>query len=182
MVLFVGSLIKRKGVTYLLDAMQTVLQHCPNSRLVIIGEGPEQAGLQNQANQLGIAEKVAFMGALSQEQVRDWMQKARLLIVPSLEEGQGVVALEALACATPVVASAVGGLPDIVPATVGLLAQPADATALAQAMIQLLRNEQQWLAFSEAARTYIMTHFDGPVIGKQYGELYQALLEGKQNS
>jgi len=179
-VLFVGSLIKRKGVTYLLDAMQTVLQHCPDSRLVIIGEGPEQAGLQNQANQLGIAEKVVFMGALSQGQVRDWMQKARLLVVPSLEEGQGVVALEALACATPVIASAVGGLPDIVPATVGLLAPPADTTALAKAIIQLLRNEPQWLAFSEAARTYIMSHFDGPVIGKQYGELYQTLLEGKK--
>jgi glycosyltransferase involved in cell wall biosynthesis len=174
-ILFVGYLIVRKGVRYLLEALPTVLQRLPNARIVLIGDGPEEVALRQQARDLGIAERVEFLGFLSQGQVRQWMQRASVFVLPSLEEGQGVVLLEALASGLPVVASQVDGIQEVVTPSVGILVKPASAPSLAQAILTLLQDQTRWEGMSQQARHHMLAHYDWEEIALRYLELYQTL-------
>lgn len=170
-ILYVGSLIHRKGVNYLIDAFCNILSQLPDYRLVIIGDGPAAEDLKDQVQHLGIADFVDFHGFMSQEDVKFWMQRARLFVLPSVEEGLGVVLLEALACGTPIVASRVGGIVDVVTDDVGCLVPPADVQAFSQAIVQVLR-ANQWEAMSMRARERAVAHYDWDVIAGKYIAIY----------
>jgi glycosyltransferase involved in cell wall biosynthesis len=174
-ILFVGYLITRKGVRYLLEALPTVLAALPHFRAVLIGDGPEETALRQQAVALGIGERVEFLGFLPQDQVRQWMQRATVFVLPSLEEGQGVVLLEALASSLPVVASRVDGIQEVVTSDVGLLAEPAQPQALAAALLALLQEPTRWAALSQQARQHMLHHYDWDQIAQCYLELYREL-------
>lgn len=176
-VLFVGSLITRKGVDTLVRAMAQVVTTLPDHRLVVVGEGPEQATLAGLAASLGIAAQVEFVGFLPQADVARWMQRARLFVLPSNEEGQGVVVLEAMASGTPVVASNVGGIPEVVVEGTGLLAPPGNAEVLAAQMLSLLEDAAYWQQLSLAGRRHVGQHYSPRVIGACYRDLYAAVLD-----
>ena len=150
-IVFTGSLIPRKGVRYLIEALPDVFRARPEYRLAILGDGPDEPELRRLAETLGVADRVVFAGFLPQEAVRAWLQRARLFVLPSTEEGLGVVMLEAMACGTPVVASRVDGIPEAVTEREGRLVPPADPAALAVAMIEAL-DDGGWEALSCAAR------------------------------
>ncbi len=173
---YVGSLIPRKGVIYLLRAMARLVHMHPSLRLVIVGEGIEKIPLQETARDLGISAQVSFVGEASREQVRSWMQQARIFVLPSTEEGFGVVLLEALACGTPIVASCVGGICDVVTPEVGMLVPPRDPDALAAAIAQLLSDEKRWLEYSVNARKRAEEMYDWHQIARRYQDLYEDLL------
>jgi glycosyltransferase involved in cell wall biosynthesis len=175
-ILYVGSFIERKGINYLLHAMAYVIHKLPQFRLVLIGEGPEGPKLKQLADNLGITEKLVFLGFQPREKVRDWMQRAKLLVLPSIEEAQGVVILEAMACGTPVVASKVGGIPEMVSPEVGVLVPPGDVKALAAAIEGVLRDPYQWSSMSRCARYWVEKHYDWSYIARQYIEIYQSLI------
>jgi len=175
-ILYVGSFIERKGVKYLLAAMPGVFRLFPRYRLVLIGDGPQYPRLRQQLESLGIEERVTFLGFQPQDQVRTWMQRARLLVLPSLEEGQGVVLLESLACGTPVVASQVDGIPEVVTSDVGILVPPANSTALSQAIQSILRSPQRWSRMSRSARERAVTHYDCDHLADQLIALYQSMM------
>ena len=175
-ILYVGSLIKRKGVQHLIAAMPEVLRSSPNCRLVAIGDGPELPDLQRMVDELHIGSHVSFLGFQPQEEVRAWMQRARIFVLPSVEEGLGVVLLEALACGTPVVASEVGGIPDVITPDVGVLVPPADAPALAAGIHKILETPGKWAEMSSAARVRAVTYYDWDGIARQYTALYQSML------
>lgn len=149
-VLFVGSLIARKGVDTLIHAFAQLLHDLPDAvegqthRLVLVGEGPEQDWLAALAAGLGIAGAVEFAGFLAQAEVAGLMRRARLFVLPSHEEGQGVVLLEAMASGTPVIASDVGGIPEVVQLGTGCLTPPGDVQALAGQMVRLLADGAEW--------------------------------------
>ena len=170
LILFVGSLIKRKGVETLIQALPQVLAVCPEYTLVLIGEGPEELSLKQLADRLGVAERVRFVGFLPQRDVQSWMQRARLFVLPSLEEGQGVVSLEALASGTPVVGSAVGGIVEVVNDSVGRLVPPAEPAALASAIIAILTDPEQWARLSINARQRMEAHYSGERIGQHFSQ------------
>lgn len=174
-ILFVGSLIERKGAKYLLAAMQRVLKQFSSYRLVLIGEGPQYAMLKGLAASLGIAQQVSFLGFLPQDQVREQMQRARLLVLPSLEEGQGVVLLEALACGTPVVASRVDGIPEVITEDVGTLVPPADPQALSAAVLSILDQPRRWAEMSRNARERAVRHYDWDHLAAQYIAIYESM-------
>jgi glycosyltransferase involved in cell wall biosynthesis len=174
-ILYVGSLIERKGLHYLLRALPQVLQAFPGYRLLLAGEGPQEAILKQAAAQLGIASHVSFLGFQSQEQVRNLLQRARVLALPSVEEGLGVVLLEALACGTPIVASRTGGIPDVVTADVGLLVPPADSPQLAEALTCILADPPRWEGLSRCARQRAISHYDWNSIAGQFVDLYRTL-------
>ena len=175
-ILFVGSLIERKGVRYLLAAMPAVFRSLPHFRLVLVGDGPQDQMLKGLAEELGISDRVSFLGFQSQEEVRAWMQRTKLLVLPSLEEGLGVVLLEALACGTPVVASHVDGIPEVITPEVGVLVQPADTTALGIAIQSVLENQQIWADMSWRARERAVSLYDWNHIATQWIALYQSML------
>jgi glycosyltransferase involved in cell wall biosynthesis len=155
-----------------------VIHKLPQFRLVLIGEGPEGPKLKQLADNLGITEKLVFLGFQPREKVRDWMQRAKLLVLPSIEEAQGVVILEAMACGTPVVASKVGGIPEMVSPEVGVLVPPGDVKALAAAIEVVLRDPYQWSSMSRCARYRVEKHYDWSYIARQYIEIYQSLING----
>ncbi len=176
LILFVGSLIQRKGVKYLLQAMPEVFAAYPKLRLIIVGEGPERPFLQQLAKELSIENRVLFIGFQPQQEVKKLMQRAKILVLPSLEEGMGVVIVEALACGTPVVASCVDGIQDVVTPEVGILVPPANPEALSQSILEILRNPTRWAEMSRNARTRAEACYSWEIIAKQYIELYQRIL------
>lgn len=175
-ILFVGSLIERKGVKYLLHAMADVLHSLPQYRLILLGNGPQELCLRTLAEGLGISGHVAFLGFQPQEEVRRWMQKAKLLVLPSLEEGLGVVLLEALASGTPIVASNVNGIPEVVVPEVGTLVPPMDTGALTAAILSILENPQVWAEMSQQARQRALNVYDWNHIAERWIALYKSML------
>lgn len=126
--LAVGLFYEAKGFDVLLDA----LERLPEERLTLVGDGPLRPALEARAQRL--EGRVTFTGRLPKARVAELMQRARLVVVPSRFETSAVVALEAIACATPVVGSAVGALPELLADAGGTLVPPEDPDALAQAI------------------------------------------------
>jgi glycosyltransferase involved in cell wall biosynthesis len=151
-ILFVGSLFERKGVRYLIQAFSIIGDLFPNFSLAIIGEGAQEGELAQLASSLRISKRVQFLGPKSPEEVSDWMRRAKLFVLPSLEEGLGVVLLESLASATPCVGSNIGGIPDVLSKDVGILVPPKDPQSLAHAMQSILKDPGLWDSMSKAAR------------------------------
>jgi glycosyltransferase involved in cell wall biosynthesis len=137
----VGSLLPVKNVPTLLRAFASLGSRIPRQplELVIVGDGAQQASLADQAVQLGVAGSVRFVGARSHGEIALWLGASDLLCLPSLAEGVPNVVLEALASGRPVVASNVGGIPEVHPGNVaGALVPPTDEKALADALQRTL--------------------------------------------
>ena len=139
--LFVGHLAVVKGLDVLLRAWARVRLRDPATpaRLVLVGEGPERAALGRLAAALGIERAVVFMGAQPQAAVADWMAASDVFCLASHAEGSPNVVVEALASGLPVVASRVGGIPDLVRGAENVrLVAPGDEAAFATALGELL--------------------------------------------
>jgi glycosyltransferase involved in cell wall biosynthesis len=158
LLLFVGSLIERKGIKHLIRAMPKVRERLPGYRLAIVGEGPQREELTSLIDELDLEESVTLVGAQPQDQVVQWMQRARLFVLPSLEEGLGIVILEALASGTPCIGTRVGGIPELISPDVGRLVPPADSKALANAALAILQDAETWQTLSCNARQRAEQH------------------------
>jgi glycosyltransferase involved in cell wall biosynthesis len=178
-ILFAGFLIKRKGVNYLIEALSQLPADVPPHRLVIVGEGPEEDALRSQVAVLGLVDRVEFVGFQPQAVVGEWMRRARVFVLPSLEEGQGVVLLEALASGTPVIASDVDGMREVVTPAVGLRVPAADPPALARALQQLLTDDEGWRRMSVQARQRAVEVYDWEKIGAHFVDLYARMAARK---
>jgi glycosyltransferase involved in cell wall biosynthesis len=143
---------------------------------VLVGDGPEEAALRDQVESLGLTRPIDWLGFQPQEAVRAWMQRARVFVLPSLEEGQGVVLLEAMASGTPVIASDVDGIREVVTPDVGFRTPPADPPTLAAALTTLLADDALWLKMSRAARCRAVEQYDWPLIARRFIDLYATLV------
>ncbi len=159
LVVYIASLIPRKGPNILIDAFARVVEHFPEYHLVMVGSGPEEKALVNQVETLDLKSHVQFIPRLTQPEVADLLRRARLFVLPSLEEALGMVAVEALASGTPVVASRVGGIPEAVSEEAGILVPPGDPTALANAITALLGDLPRLQVMSKAARDWAESAF-----------------------
>lgn len=147
-VLFVGRLSREKGVDILLEAMRSVPNH---PRLVIAGDGPLKAELEQQAARAGIAAE--FMGWIGPEALPALVARAHVQVVPSRSEPQGVVVIEALATGTPVIGARVGGIPEMVhDGETGWLVAPNDPAALRAAISEALTNRERVAGMRDPAR------------------------------
>jgi len=179
-ILYVGSFIERKGLCHLLRSLPLVLADCPRAQLVLIGEGPQKAELAQLSVTLGVDGHVTFLPFAPQSEVARWMQRARLLVLPSTEEGQGVVLLEALSSATPIVASDVGGIPDVVTPDVGILVPPANPEAMGRGIATLIRDRARWLSASRAARARAVDTYAWDRIASRFVAMYKrAIASGR---
>lgn len=143
-ILFVGNLVAVKGIEYLLEAFRQVAPQISDDLLLILmGDGPLRESLIRKAEKLKIEKNVAFIGQRPHAEIPVWMGAGDLLCLPSLNEGVPNVILEALACGRPVVASNVGGVPEVLcnPA-LGYLVEPGNVSELARALKEML--SKQW--------------------------------------
>lgn len=137
-VLFAGWLSPTKGLLELIEAIARLAPRHPRLELCCIGEGNSKAGLEKSAAERGIAGRVHFLGPRPSADVARWMAAADVFCLPSHSEGLPNVVIEALCCGRPVVATEVGGIPDLVDGTCGILVPPGAPEALAEALDQAL--------------------------------------------
>jgi glycosyltransferase involved in cell wall biosynthesis len=138
---FVGWLLPIKGPMHLLRAMSRVWSAHPEVSLVLVGKGDLDVDLRAEALHLNADHRVKFLGW--RDDIEEIMQIFDILVLPSLNEGMGRVVVEAMAAGKPVIASRVGGIPDLVEnEKTGLLVPPADEDALAAAIVRLIKNPQ----------------------------------------
>jgi glycosyltransferase involved in cell wall biosynthesis len=173
--LFVGRLMPQKGVDHLLYALAAM--KTPAS-LDVVGDGPSRGALEALAQELGVASRVRWHGQLSQSALPRLYQSAAALVVPSSEEGLGLVAVEALLCETPVVAFDSGGLRDVIQHDrTGLLVSAGDRTALARTLDDLLGREGRGSDLGRAGRLYALSAFAPESAARRYAEIYQQVID-----
>ena len=185
-VLYVGRFDRRKGIETLVRAVgQSQLRGKGNLKLIIGGgsrpgqsDGIERARIESLVDDLGMRDFTIFPGRLGDKILPSYYAAADVCVVPSHYEPFGLVAIEAMASGTPVVASDVGGLQfTVVPEQTGLLAPPKDDAAFAAAIDRILMNPVWQVQLGQAARSRVETKFSWDGVASQLSELYTQLLK-----
>ena len=160
-----------KGIAYLVAAMPDVRLQCPNAHLILAGDGEERAGLEAQAAALGVASRVHFLGY--REDVDAVIAALDVFVLPSLNEGMGRVLVAAMALGVPLVATRVGGVPDVLEdGRQGLLVPPADPAALAKSIAAILGDGMRAASMGALGRARA-ERFSLQVMLERLGALYR---------
>lgn len=178
---FAGRLVKEKGADMLLRAFARVSARVPKARLVIAGDGVERANLEALAAKLNLASNVRFTGHLRGEDVDRALRGAWAQVVPSLwDEPFGIVAIEAMARGTAVIASSSGGLSEIVDDGIdGFLVPPGNVEALSEKLTALLTDKPLALYMSAAAKRAASERFSEDAFLRQLFRIYDSVLLAK---
>jgi colanic acid/amylovoran biosynthesis glycosyltransferase len=182
-VIAVGRLEKQKGFDYLLSAAHQLLGQNIDIEVELVGEGDESATLRAMAHELQITDKVRFRGWLTFDEVRNAMRQATIMVHPSPDLGDGVpnVIKEAIALGTPVIASNVAGIPELLDnGRCGLLVPPKDVKGLADAIAMLLANETMRRTYADKARKHAEERYDLWRNGKHLAERLDSTRRLKQ--
>jgi L-malate glycosyltransferase len=164
-----------KRVEDVVEAFAVVARTIP-ARLVLVGDGPERPRALERAEALGVADQVVFLGKHSA--VEELLSCADLFLLPSESESFGLAALEAMACGVPVVASRVGGLPEVVPPEAGVLLPLGDVQGMGEAALALLRDPERHRKASAAARAVAEEKFSVDRVVPLYEDWYARILKG----
>lgn len=148
-ILFVGRLVGTKGIPYLIKAMSQV-----EGRLMIVGDGPERGHLESMVGREGLEAKVTFTGKVSEKRKVELLSNCKVFAMPSLFESYGLAVAEAMSWGKPVVASRVGGLPEVV-GNGGVLTPPRDSKAIAAAINRMLTDDEARHAAARRAKEHI---------------------------
>lgn len=175
----VGRLHRQKGFADLITAWALVRNRFPAARLLLVGDGEQRGDLEAQVRSLGLSEMVTFAGLRAD--ISDILTELDLFVLPSLWEGMPNAVLEAMVTGLPVVATAVGGTPEVVSDGVtGLLVPPHDPTVLAQALTTLLQDPDLRRKMGQAGRKRVMQCFTAERMVERTEQLYMQLLEEKR--
>jgi N-acetyl-alpha-D-glucosaminyl L-malate synthase BshA len=161
-------------VTAVLDVFERLHRALP-SRLLMVGDGPDLVEAAEKARAAGLSDAVRFLG--DQDQVVQLLSASDLFLMPSAQESFGLAALEAMACEVPVVASCVGGVPELVEDGVtGVLCPAEDIDAMVAASIRLLTDEKLHERMAQAARKRALDRFTDKKIVPMYEQFYDEVL------
>jgi glycosyltransferase involved in cell wall biosynthesis len=176
--LFAGSLTPRKAP----DLVMQALAEAPNTNVVFAGDGPMRTRLEQLAAELGLEQRVAFLGLVPPERLAALYTGADLLVLPTYSEASPLVAFEAMACGTPVLSTRVAGLPEVVRDwQTGFLVKPGDVGQLAVAIRFLTADRKQLARMGAQAQRKVRKRFLWPNIARQYLALYQRVLPEGQS-
>ena len=170
-----SRLVPIKGIVYLLRALALLRRDSGGIRLEIAGAGPDQAVLQQDVRRLGLDDTVAFVGW--QPDIWPWLGRWDILVQPSLAEGFGMAALEAMAAGLPVVASSAGGLPELIEdGRTGYIVPPADPATLAARLRHLVLHANVRETMGAAGRARVRQHFSPQRMAAEIAAVYDRLL------
>lgn len=177
-VVFVGRLTKQKRVGVLLNALSILASRGLPLDLTVVGDGPERGMLEGRASAPDLAGRVRFTGEVTPEEVPEHLSHARLLVLPSVDEGLGLVIAEALVSGAPVVGVRSGGIPDLVTAPyAGLLAAPDDPAALADAIAEVATDDR-YLEGAKRAGVALAERLSPATVAAQFEDIYLQALRG----
>ncbi len=164
-----------KGPQYFIEAIPEVIKNNAEAAFLIVGEGSLRRKLEDRARELGVSRKVVFAGW--REDILEVISFLEVLVQPSLNEAIGRVLLEAQALGIPVIATRVGGIPEVVKDGItGMLIPPKDSKKLALSICQLLENEQKRSEMSKHAREWIDERFSATKMIQEFESLYKEIL------
>jgi len=173
----VGRLSGEKGQEHLVDALPKILEHFPQAKLLLVGDGPAREALTARVAQSGLEDHVVFCGMRGD--VPQLLSIMDVFVLPSLYEAQGIATVEAMAAGVPVVATAVGGVPGIVEdGRNGLLVPPCHAGALSAAVLTIARNPEYADALAGRARQTVQDRLTLCAMVAAHDRLYRWLLAG----
>ena len=167
----------KKGLSILLQAMGELTRRLgrPPCQLLVVGEGPAHAALESLRDRLGLSGWVVFTG--TRRDVPRVLHALDMFVLPSLYEGFGIAILEAMAAGKPVVATTVGGIPEfVVPGETGLLVEPGNPAALADAIECLLRDPKRATDMGMRGRARVVDAFQVSTVVRQHEQVYEACL------
>ncbi|HEU4401134.1 MAG TPA: glycosyltransferase [Candidatus Polarisedimenticolia bacterium] len=169
----------KKGLSVLLAAARILVREVPEIRLALVGDGPARALLERRAAQEGVSHRATFTG--ERRDIAAVMRALDLLVLPSIWEGFGLSLLEAMAAGLPVVASRVGGVPEVVvDGETGVLVPPGDPQALASACAALLRDRPRLERLGRAGRERVERLFRIERLVRETADLYRGLLPARR--
>lgn len=182
-ILFVGRLIHEKGILVLIESVALALKEIPDLQCLVVGDGELRSEAESLVGTLGVGHAVEFIGWRSREEVPSWMAAADALVVPSQsvgtwQEAQGLVVVEAMLVGTPVVASNIGGIPDMIEDGVtGRLTVPGDAPLLSGAIIQALIRHEDAGRMAQVAQARAQKSYSSSAVSSLLGDVYNQSLE-----
>jgi len=152
LILYVGSLLAAKGLSELVDAFAALARSIPEARLALVGEGRFRGAMEQRAAAAGVLDRILFPGKIASRQVASWICAADVFCLPSYSEGCPNVIVEALACGCPVVATNVGGIPELCNERSGILVPPRDTERLRRALDEALSKTWDRESIAAASR------------------------------
>ena len=171
----VARLSAEKGTSVLIEAAAKICPDFPQALFVVVGDGPLRSSLEARVRELGMKEQFLFAG--ERNDVDQIYRSFDVYVLPSFQEGMPMALLEAMAAGLPVVATKVGGVPDLVcDPSVGTLVEPGDPTAIATGIRDLLSDQSRRERMGSNARRRVETQFSAAAMAQNYVELYQEAL------
>ena len=176
-VLYTGALVTKKGVIDLIKSAEYVCGKYPDIEFILTGKGPLEKHLKKLTHELGINKNFSFVGYVSQEKLLKYYQDASIYVLPSYYEGLPTVVLEAMSCELPVVATPVGGIPEVIQnGKTGFLVPPRNPKKLADTILKLLENGDLRKQIGINERKHVRKYFDWNVIADNIEKIYFNLM------
>jgi L-malate glycosyltransferase len=176
-ILVVASLHPKKGIPHLIDAVGAIAERRRDFAVEIVGDGPDRADYEARVSQLGLDGLVVLRGTRPRADVVASMQRADFLVLSSLTENLPVSVIEAMACGLPVVATKVGGVPELVDERTGLLVDPASSESLASGIERMLDHRSEYSA--EAIAGIARSRYSLQAVGRLWSEVYRDVLAAR---
>jgi glycosyltransferase involved in cell wall biosynthesis len=174
------QLFPRKGIRFLIEAVAKLRPKYPDISLIIAGDGFERPVLEKLAQDRGLADRTQFLGWVANKNLPQYFRSCAVSVIPSLEEGFGIPAAEAMGCDAPVVASDAGGLPEVVEDGVtGFVVPKGDTDALTDAIDRLLADAELRSKMGKAGRARALARFDWDRTVEQFSRVYERVISGK---
>jgi glycosyltransferase involved in cell wall biosynthesis len=175
---FVKHLKAYYGPEYLIQAMDLIVAKHPQTKLLMVGSGELRSQLEALTRQLGLTQSVSFLGAIEHRQVPELLKNVDIFVMPSTREALGVSAIEAQAMEIPVVATRIGGIPEVVlDGETGVLVEPGDSEQLAQAILTLIENPALRRQMGERGRRHVLANYRWEDNAALMEDLYQQVLQ-----
>jgi len=179
-ILFVGNLIRRKGVETLIRAMPVVVRRIPGASLVVVGDGPQRVELEKLAAEEGVSGRIAFRGRLDESELTKAYADCDMFVLPSHSEFFGVVITEAMSHGKPVIASATNGAKSIIKnGECGILVGIGDSKELAREIVHLMTKPEEARMMGMRARMEIESRYSLEHVSNRLQEIYDSVLQGE---
>ena len=178
----VKALEDKYGIEYLIRAFKIVVESGYESNLLIVGEGSLRKNLEALTDSLNLSNSVKFIGKIDNNEVVEYLHMIDIFIVPSISSSEsfGVASVEASSCSIPVIASNIGGLPEVVvDGETGYLVPPCNDTAITEKIIKLIEEPELRIKLGANGRKFILDNYEWNICASKMEKIYDSILENK---